>query len=105
MGGAARDATRFTSTGVWAHTKPGHRVRATTLEYADPAPANETPQQKVKRLREAANRARMAQVTKWDIAYMYGRMTADLLHRSTVYVLIFATGEPGRGLARARRRC
>ncbi|KAJ4332677.1 hypothetical protein N0V87_008173 [Didymella glomerata] len=85
-----KDATRFTATGVWAHTKPGGR--ATTLQFADPAPKNETPQQKVKRLREAANRAKMAQVTKWDWAYLYGRMAADAAHRFTVYGLIFATG-------------
>lgn len=85
-----KDATRFTATGVWAHTRPGGR--ATTLQFADPAPKNETPQQKVKRLREAANRAKMAQVTKWDYAYLYGRMAADAAHRFTVYGLIFATG-------------
>lgn len=85
-----KDATRFTATGVWAHTRPGGR--ATTLQFADPAPKNETAQQKVKRLREAANRAKMAQVTKWDYAYLYGRMAADAAHRFTVYGLIFATG-------------
>ncbi|KAF2473506.1 uncharacterized protein BDR25DRAFT_257999 [Lindgomyces ingoldianus] len=89
-GKSAKDATRFTSTGVWAHTKPGGR--STTLQFADPAPKNETPQQKVKRLREAANRAKMAQVTKWDMAYFYGRMAADAAHRFTVYGIIFATG-------------
>ena len=82
------DSTRFTSTGVWA--RPG--TRSTTLQFADPAPRNETPQQKVKRLREAANRAKMAQVTKWDVMYLYGRMSADFLHRATVYGLVFATG-------------
>ena len=87
-----KDATRFTATGVWAHTRPGGR--ASTLQFADPAPKNETPQQKVKRLREAANRAKMAQVTKWDYAYLYGRMAADAAHRFTVYGLIFATGMP-----------
>ncbi|CBX99987.1 hypothetical protein IAQ61_002799 [Plenodomus lingam] len=84
------DSTRFTATGVWAHTRPGGR--ATTLQFADPAPKNETPQQKVKRLREAANRAKMAQVTRWDYMYLYGRMAADAAHRFTVYGLIFATG-------------
>ncbi|KAJ4349839.1 uncharacterized protein N0V89_008458 [Didymosphaeria variabile] len=90
MSKSPRDSTRFTATGVWAHTKPGGR--ATTLQFADPAPKNETPQQKVKRLREAANRAKMAQVTKWDYAYLYGRMAADAAHRFTVYGIIFATG-------------
>lgn len=84
-----KDSTRFTATGVWAHTKPG---RATTLPTAEPAPKNETPAQKVKRLREAMNAAKMAQVTRWDYAYMYGRMAADAAHRLTVYGIIFATG-------------
>jgi hypothetical protein len=90
MSKSPKDSTRFTATGVWAHTRPGGR--ATTLQFADPAPKNETPQQKVKRLREAANRAKMAQVTRWDYAYLYGRMAADAAHRFTVYGLIFATG-------------
>ncbi|KNG49422.1 cytochrome oxidase c assembly-like protein [Stemphylium lycopersici] len=90
MSKSPRDSTRFTATGVWAHTRPGGR--ATTLQFADPAPKNETPQQKVKRLREAANRAKMAQVTRWDYMYLYGRMAADAAHRFTVYGLIFATG-------------
>ncbi|OAL49376.1 hypothetical protein IQ07DRAFT_587950 [Pyrenochaeta sp. DS3sAY3a] len=90
MSKSTKDSTRFTATGVWAHTRPGGR--ATTLQFADPAPKNETPQQKVKRLREAANRAKMAQVTRWDYMYLYGRMAADAAHRFTVYGLIFATG-------------
>lgn len=83
------DSTRFTATGVWA--RPGGRK--TTLEFAGPAPKGETPQQKVKRLREAANRAKMAQVTKWDVAYFYGRMAADFAHRATVYGIVFSTGK------------
>lgn len=85
-----QDSTRFTATGVWA--RPGS-ARATILEVADPAPKNETPQQKVQRLREAKQRAMMAQTTKWDIAYLYGRMAADAAHRAAVYGIIFATGE------------
>jgi hypothetical protein len=97
MSKSPKESTRFTATGVWAHTRPGGR--ATTLQFADPAPKNETPQQKVKRLREAANRAKMAQVTRWDYMYLYGRNAADALHRFTVYGLIFATGmkTPARG--------
>ncbi|KAF2872121.1 hypothetical protein BDV95DRAFT_628542 [Massariosphaeria phaeospora] len=85
-----KDSTRFTATGVWAHTKPGGR--STTLQFAEPAPKNETPQQKVKRLREAANRAKMAQITRWDYAYLYGRIAADAAHRTFVYGIIFSTG-------------
>lgn len=88
MSKSAKDSTRFTATGVWAHTKPG---RSLPLN-AGPAPKNETPHQKVKRLREAANRAKMAQVTRWDVAYFYGRAATDFLHRATVYGIIFATG-------------
>jgi hypothetical protein len=94
MSKSPKESTRFTATGVWAHTRPGGR--ATTLQFADPAPKNETPQQKVKRLREAANRAKMAQVTRWDYMYLYGRMAADAAHRFTVYGLIFATGTRAR---------
>jgi hypothetical protein len=80
----------FTATGVWSHMKPGQR--ATTLKFAEPAPKNETPQQKVKRLREAANQAKMAQITRWDYMYLYGRIAADTAHRLTVYGIVFATG-------------
>jgi len=34
----------------------------------------------------------MAQVTRWDYMYMYGRMVADAAHQFTVYGVIFATG-------------
>ena len=94
MSKSTKDSTRFTATGVWA--KPGGR--STTLQFADPAPKNETPQQKVKRLREAANRAKMAQVTKWDWMYLYGRMAADATHRAAVYGIVFATGTAQFGL-------
>ncbi|KAF2731800.1 hypothetical protein EJ04DRAFT_514363 [Polyplosphaeria fusca] len=90
MSKSPKESTRFTATGVWAHTKPGGR--STTLPSTDPAPRNETPQQKVKRLREAANRAKMAQITKWDVMYLYGRLAADTAHLFTVYGIIFATG-------------
>jgi hypothetical protein len=90
MAKSTGESTRFTATGAWAHTKPGGR--STTLQFADPAPKNETPMQRVKRLREAANRAKMAQVTKWDVAYLYGRMAADFAHRTAVYGIVFATG-------------
>src|SRR4051794_13475440 len=104
MSKSPKDSTRFTATGVWAHTRPGGR--ATTLQFADPAPKNETPQQKVKRLREAANRAKMAQVTRWDYMYLYGRMAADAAHRFTVYGLIFATGmwDPRKSIAHTKAR-
>lgn len=34
----------------------------------------------------------MAQVTKWDVMYFYGRVGADFIHKATVYGLVFATG-------------
>jgi hypothetical protein len=90
MSKSPKESTRFTATGIWSKTLPGGK--ATTFKFAAPAPQNETPQQKVKRLREAANKAKMAQVTKWDYAYLYGRMAADAAHRATVYGIVFATG-------------
>lgn len=39
----------------------------------------------------------MAQVTRWDYMYLYGRMAADAAHRFTVYGLIFATGMHAHG--------
>lgn len=34
----------------------------------------------------------MAQVTRWDYMYLYGRMAADAAHRAAVYGIVFATG-------------
>lgn len=87
------DATRFTATGPCAHSKPS--TRASVLDFADPPPPNETPQQKVARLREAARRAKLGQVSRFDKVVAKGRVVADTAHRFTAITLIAATGIAG----------
>ena len=90
MARSAMDATRFTATGPCAHSKPS--TRASVLDFADPPPPNETPQQKVARLREAARRAKLGQVSRFDKVVAKGRVVADTAHRFTAITLIAATG-------------
>src|SRR6266702_383307 len=90
MARSAMDATRFTATGPCAHSKPG--TKASVLAFADPPPPNETPQQKVARLREAARRAKLEQVSRFDKVVAKGRVVADTAHRFTAITLIAATG-------------
>ncbi|KAK6506020.1 hypothetical protein TWF506_010946 [Arthrobotrys conoides] len=54
-----------------------------------PVPGNgETAQQRVARLREAARRERMNQVTTFDKVVHHGRRWADNLHRATVFTIM-----------------
>jgi len=92
MARSAMDATRFTATGPYAHSKP---KTTSTLQFAEPPPPNETPQQKVIRLREAARRAKLAQISKFDRVVATGRVVADAAHRTTAYGLILLTGVAG----------
>jgi hypothetical protein len=57
-----------------------------------PGPPGETPQQKVRRLREAAARARDAKVSGFDRVLVRGRVWADRAHRFTALSLIGITG-------------
>ncbi|KAF2813861.1 uncharacterized protein BDZ99DRAFT_409985 [Mytilinidion resinicola] len=92
MARSAMDATRFTATGPYAHSKPN---TASTLQFAGPPPPNETPQQKVIRLREGARKAKLARISKFDRVVATGRVVADAAHRTTAYGLIFLTGAAG----------
>jgi len=58
----------------------------------NPGPPGETPQEKVKRLRAAADRARDAQVSTLDKVLVRGRVWADRAHRFTALSLIGITG-------------
>jgi len=95
---SAIDATRFTSTTPHATSaKPFYPAAsnpgsAPIAARAAPAPPGETPQQKVKRLREAASRARDAKLTTFDKAIVRGRVWADRAHRFTALTLIGITG-------------
>ncbi|KFZ16528.1 hypothetical protein V502_05043, partial [Pseudogymnoascus sp. VKM F-4520 (FW-2644)] len=96
MARSPTDATRFTSTTPHA-TKPfypaSNNPGPSTLpsNQAAAAPAGESPQQKVRRLREAANRAREGRLTGFDRAVVRGRVWADRAHRVTAMGLIGIT--------------
>ncbi|KAK7722942.1 hypothetical protein SLS57_004797 [Botryosphaeria dothidea] len=84
------DATRFTATGPYAHSK------STNIPLnSAPAPKNETPQQKINRLRAAAQKAKVDQVSTFDKVVAGGRVWADRAHRVTALSLIAITGIAG----------
>jgi hypothetical protein len=89
---SATDATRFTSTTPHASAKLPPNPPANALPQRTPGPPGETPQEKVKRLRAAADRARDAQVSNFDKVILRGRVWADRAHRFTALSLIGITG-------------
>ncbi|KAF2431264.1 hypothetical protein EJ08DRAFT_611127 [Tothia fuscella] len=91
---STKDPTLFTQTGPHASAKP-MPPRGTTIPIGGPAPPNETPQQKVARLREAARRSKIAQESTWDKVVMRGRVVADFAHRATTLSLIGFTAVAG----------
>ncbi|EGP89305.1 unnamed protein product [Zymoseptoria tritici ST99CH_1A5] len=100
MARSPSDATRFTSTGPYVSNKPAGTTsftsnptapspsQATNLKFGPSAPANETPQQKIARLRAAAALAKAPQETSWDKTVRRGRIWADRAHRFTALGLI-----------------
>ncbi|PWW72538.1 hypothetical protein C7212DRAFT_286280 [Tuber magnatum] len=78
------DATRFTPTGPHAFTR-------TPMSAAATATTGETPQQRVARLREAARRAKLDQISLGDKIIDRGRVWADKAHRIAAISLIGAT--------------
>lgn len=94
MSRPGRDPTLFTSTGPYASSKPLGPDRFSTIDLtANPAPPNETPQEKVARLRALAQKARRGQQSTFDSVVTTGRSIADRAHRFTTYSLIIFTGE------------
>lgn len=103
------DATRFTSTGPHVATKPSSTSTAfssnpnTTSPYGaaatssgsqiqfGSAPPNETPQQKIARLRAAAQLAKQGKESNFDKTVRIGRIWADRAHRFTALGLIGLT--------------
>jgi Cytochrome oxidase c assembly len=55
------------------------------------APPGETPQEKVRRLRAAADAAKLGQISTFDKIVIRGRVWADRAHRFTTLTLISAT--------------
>lgn len=94
MSRSAIDATRFTQTGPYAHSKSSFRS-AKPASSASPSSLNgETPLEKVARLREAARRARAQRLSRFDRAIIVGRVWADRAHRGVVLFLMGSTGMP-----------
>ncbi|KAF4621545.1 hypothetical protein G7Y89_g14529 [Cudoniella acicularis] len=89
---SATDATRFTSTTPHVSAKPPPGgIPLKSLPNRTPGPKGETPQEKVRRLRAAADRARNAEVSTFDKIIVRGRAWADRAHRITALSLIAAT--------------
>ncbi|KAK5169663.1 uncharacterized protein LTR77_005641 [Saxophila tyrrhenica] len=98
MARSSTDATRFTATGPYASSSPSfssNPQQPTNQIHLSPgpAPANETPQQKISRLRAAAAAAKASSLkeTPFDRTVRIGRAWADRAHRATAYGLIGLT--------------
>ncbi|KAK3116384.1 hypothetical protein LTR53_003304 [Teratosphaeriaceae sp. CCFEE 6253] len=100
MARSPSDATRFTATGPYAASSPSFASSAPRPGGATPfgtqidfgtAPANETPQQKIQRLRAAASLAKRGTESTFDVAVRVGRVWADRTHRVTAGALIGLT--------------
>ena len=119
MSRSAADATRFTATGPYASSKPGapgsgapyklpsfmaknnntsNNNTTTNSSGSNPSQGQgggpqETPKQKVERLRAQAKASRMAQSTsRFDRFVDTGREVANKAHKVMVYSLITASG-------------
>lgn len=90
---SVKDATRFTSTIPHATSKSATSSSASAA--AAPKPARipgETPEQRVRRLRQAHLAAQKAQVSKADKVIDASRRFFDVAHRWTVGGLVMFTG-------------
>ena len=95
------DATRFTATGPYASSSPNipsgqqppssQPTRGSQISFGAPAPENETPQQKIARLRAAAAQSRQSREPGVDKMIRIGRSVADRAHRITAISLIGLT--------------
>ena len=85
------EATRFTATRPHVHSKS---AIASTIDLAGPPPPNETPAQKVARLREASRRAKLDQVSTWERVILRGKVVADAAHKTVTTGLIVASSMP-----------
>jgi hypothetical protein len=93
MSRSATDATRFTSTTPHATSISQSTARLQDQRKKKIIPSGETPLEKVRRLRAAADRARDAQVSTVDKMIIRGRVWADIAHRTTTLFLIGCTGK------------
>ncbi|POS88091.1 hypothetical protein EPUL_000335, partial [Erysiphe pulchra] len=86
---SAIDATRFTST--TPHVSPALNRQKFVKLPQKPGPPSETPQEKVRRLRAAAEKARLSQISTFDRWIARGRVWADVAHTVTTTTLIAAS--------------
>lgn len=90
------EATRFTATGPYASSSPNQPFsqspsQGSQISFGAPAPENETPQQKIARLRAAAAQAKRSKESQIDKMIRVGRVVADRAHRVTAIGLIGLT--------------
>ncbi|KAL4866377.1 hypothetical protein BDV12DRAFT_187451 [Aspergillus spectabilis] len=105
MSRSAADATRFTATGPYASSKPStapyklpgflanSNSNSKSENNGSDGNRQETPKEKVERLRAQARAARLAQSTsRMDSVVDFGRRFANKAHKGMVYTLITASG-------------
>ncbi|KAL6234433.1 hypothetical protein BDW75DRAFT_231190 [Aspergillus navahoensis] len=104
MSRSAADATRFTATGPYASSKPSgapyklpeflaNESKSQNNGSGSGGNRQETPKEKVERLRAQARAARLAQSTsRMDTMVEFGRRFANKAHKTMVYTLITASG-------------
>ncbi|KAL1986800.1 hypothetical protein VTN96DRAFT_5453 [Rasamsonia emersonii] len=108
MSRSAADATRFTATGPYVSSKtatpsaipyrlpPGSKLSKPAASSGSNQQQEETPRQKVERLRAQARAARLAQSTsRVDRMIEIGRNVANKAHKAMIYTLIAASGVCG----------
>ncbi|RKF63041.1 hypothetical protein OnM2_028101 [Erysiphe neolycopersici] len=86
---SAIDATRFTST--TPHVSPALNKDKFVKPPRRPGTSSETPQEKVRRLRAAVEKARLSQISILDRWIARGRVWADVAHTVTTTTLIAAS--------------
>ena len=96
MARSPSDATRFTATGPYASSGSSFTSNPSTspgsqINFGASAPQNETPQQKIARLRAAAAAAKQGHESQFDMFVRVGRRWADRAHRFTAIGLIGLT--------------
>lgn len=98
MARSPSDATRFTATGPYASSSPNgsqftpsQPTQGSQISFGAAAPENETPQQKIARLRTAAANAKRSKEPQTDKMIRIGRAFADRAHRFTALSLIGLT--------------
>ncbi|UNI22797.1 hypothetical protein JDV02_008653 [Purpureocillium takamizusanense] len=93
---SVKDATRFTSTIPHATSKSaGGAAAATATPKPSPRIPGETPEQRVRRLRQAHIAAQKAQVSKADRVVDASRRFLDVAHRWTVGGIVVFTAVAG----------